>query len=121
MSEQRYEQGMGRPQVDIGRRVVILDVRSFIPEARFVIGDDAEGIPVELASIGDQARVLDVFRNHRPDEVVHAGMIIDPAYRGELSVENARTQLGWEPRYRSIRDGIAQYVEQYRAYHEAAG
>lgn len=43
------------------------------------------------------------------------------ALRGELSVENARTQLGWEPRYRSIRDGIAQYVEQYRAYHEAAG
>ena len=39
-----------------------------------------DGVPLELASIGDQARVLDVFRTHRPDEVVHAGMILDPAY-----------------------------------------
>ena len=36
------------------------------------------------------------------------------ALRAELSIENARTQLGWEPRYASIRDGIAQYVEHYR-------
>jgi nucleoside-diphosphate-sugar epimerase len=115
MSEERYEQGMARPQIDIdarggerkpvadritlvtggagfigghlvralldtGRRVVVLDVRGFIPEARFTIGEDVDELPLELASIGDQARVLDVFRNHRPDEVVHAGMILDPAY-----------------------------------------
>ena len=66
--------------LDTGRRVVVLDVRDFIPEARFTIGEDADDMPVELASIGDQARVLDVFRVHRPDEVVHAGMILDPAY-----------------------------------------
>jgi nucleoside-diphosphate-sugar epimerase len=41
------------------------------------------------------------------------------ALRGELSIENARTQLGWEPRYGSLRDGIAQYLEHYRAYLEA--
>jgi UDP-glucose 4-epimerase len=41
------------------------------------------------------------------------------ALRAELSIENARTQLGWEPRYRSIRDGIAQYVEQYRTFYES--
>jgi UDP-glucose 4-epimerase len=38
------------------------------------------------------------------------------AFRAQLSVENARTQLGWEPQYRSLRDGIAQYAEQYRAF-----
>ena len=38
------------------------------------------------------------------------------ALRGELSIENARTQLGWEPQYGSIRDGIVQYIEQYRAF-----
>ena len=115
MSENRYQQGMARPEIDIGargaerkpvgerttlvtggagfiggnlvrtlldtgRKVVVLDVRDFIPEARFTIGAAAADVPFELASIGDQARVLDVFRVHRPDEVVHAGMILDPAY-----------------------------------------
>lgn len=115
MSENRYQQGMARPDIDIGvrggerkpiderttlvtggagfigghlvralldtgRRVVVLDVREFVPETRFAIGEAVDGVPLELASIGDQARVLDVFRTHRPDEVVHAGMILDPAY-----------------------------------------
>ena len=115
MSEQRYDQGMARPDIDIvaasgelrpvaerttlvtggagfigghlvralldtGRNVVVLDVRGFAPESRFVVGDDAESVPFEIASIADQARVLDIFRVHRPDEVVHAGMILDPAY-----------------------------------------
>lgn len=115
MAENRYQQGMARPKIDIGtgkvarkpvaerttlvtggtgfigghlvrelldtgRRVVVLDVRGFTPAARFAIGPAADSLPLELASIGDQARVLDVFRNHRPDEVVHAGMILDPAY-----------------------------------------
>ncbi len=69
-----------RALLDSGRKVVVLDVRGFIPEARFVLGDDADRIPLEVASIADQARVLDIFRTHRPDEVVHAGMILDPAY-----------------------------------------
>ncbi len=66
--------------LETGRKVVVLDVRGFIPEARFVLGERADSIPLELASIADQARVLDIFRNHQPDEVVHAGMILDPAY-----------------------------------------
>jgi UDP-glucose 4-epimerase len=69
-----------RELLDTGRKVVVLDVRDFIPEARFVIGNDLEALPLEIASIADAARVLDVFRAHRPDEVVHAGMILDPAY-----------------------------------------
>jgi nucleoside-diphosphate-sugar epimerase len=115
MQDSRYEQGMARPEVDIGtagrerppvaertvlvtggagfigghlvqalldtgRTVVVLDVRDFIPEARFAVGDDAGGVTVELGSIGDRARVLDVARTHRPDEIVHMGMILDPAY-----------------------------------------
>ncbi|MCY7303361.1 MAG: NAD(P)-dependent oxidoreductase [Thermoleophilia bacterium] len=115
MGERRYDQGMARPDIDIGaasgerkpvaarttlvtggagfigghlvralldtgRNVVVLDVRGFAPESRFVVGDDAESVPLEIASIADQARVLAIFRVHRPDEVVHAGMILDPAY-----------------------------------------
>ena len=41
-------------------------------------------------------------------------------YRGRLSIENAREQLGWEPRFRNVRDGIADYVERYRAFLETA-
>ena len=69
-----------RALLDTGRNVVVLDVRGLTPEAHFLVGDDAESIPFEIASIADQARVLDIFRVHRPDEVVHAGMILDPAY-----------------------------------------
>jgi nucleoside-diphosphate-sugar epimerase len=37
-------------------------------------------------------------------------------YRGQLSIQNARDQLGWEPRFTDIRDGLADYVERYRAF-----
>jgi nucleoside-diphosphate-sugar epimerase len=38
------------------------------------------------------------------------------AFRGQLSVDNARAQLGWEPAYASLRDGITQYADEYRAF-----
>ncbi|MGH2950057.1 MAG: NAD-dependent epimerase/dehydratase family protein [Solirubrobacteraceae bacterium] len=37
-------------------------------------------------------------------------------YRGRLSIENARAQLGWEPRYRSLAGGVRDYVARYRAF-----
>ena len=116
MNEQRYKQGMARPEIDIGARgprakpVVRADntrdrrrrVHRRTPRARATRhGTQGRGprharlhpggtvhrrrrrrlaSPLEIASIGDQARVLDVFRTHRPDEVVHTGMILDPAY-----------------------------------------
>ena len=40
--------------------------------------------------------------------------------RGQLSIENARAQLGWEPTYGDVRDGIVQYAEQYRAFLDAS-
>jgi nucleoside-diphosphate-sugar epimerase len=43
------------------------------------------------------------------------------AIRGRYSIENARTQLGWEPRFRDLRDGIADYVERFRAFVDAGG
>jgi nucleoside-diphosphate-sugar epimerase len=41
---------------------------------------------------------------------------IEMRYRGVLSIENAREQLGYEPLYADIRDGIAQYIQVYRQY-----
>ena len=37
-------------------------------------------------------------------------------FRGVLSMENARQQLGWSPRYLDMRDGIAEYVARQRAF-----
>ena len=38
------------------------------------------------------------------------------AFRGQLSIDNARDQLGWEPRYADLRDGVTEYAESYRAF-----
>ncbi len=37
-------------------------------------------------------------------------------FRAPLSVANAERQLGWRPRYPIMRDGISEYVDQYRGY-----
>jgi nucleoside-diphosphate-sugar epimerase len=41
--------------------------------------------------------------------------------RGLLSIENARGQLGWEPLYADVRDGVAEYAASYRAFLDAEG
>jgi nucleoside-diphosphate-sugar epimerase len=50
-----------------------------------------------------------------PDTLSEADQMELP-YRGQLSIENSRRQLGWEPRFTDIRDGLADYVERYRAF-----
>jgi UDP-glucose 4-epimerase len=50
-----------------------------------------------------------------PDTLSEADQMELP-YRGRLSIEANREQLGWEPRFRNIRDGLADYVERYRAF-----
>ena len=41
---------------------------------------------------------------------------IELGFRGVLSIENAQQQLGWQPAYRSVRDGVAEYVSTYRQF-----
>ena len=41
---------------------------------------------------------------------------MEASFRGVISIENARSQLGWEPRYASLREGIKQYIEAYREF-----
>ena len=49
-------------------------------------------------------------------DVLSADDQVELGFRGVLSIENARRQLGWEPRYGSLRDGVAEYVATYRAF-----
>ena len=41
---------------------------------------------------------------------------LEVAFRGVLSIDNARQQLGWQPKYWVLRDGIAEYIERYREF-----
>jgi len=41
---------------------------------------------------------------------------MEASFRGVISIENARKQLGWTPRYASLREGIQQYIDAYRDY-----
>jgi len=41
---------------------------------------------------------------------------VEASFRGVISIENAERQLGWTPRYASLRDGIQQYIDAYRSF-----
>jgi UDP-glucose 4-epimerase len=72
-----------------------------------------------LVTAGEVARiVMELVPGSRieiRDTLTEADQMELP-YRGRLAIENARTQLGWEPRFTDIRQGLADYVERYRAF-----
>jgi len=41
---------------------------------------------------------------------------MEASFRGVLSIANAQDQLGWTPKYISLRDGISEYISRYRQY-----
>ena len=53
---------------------------------------------------------IEIADTMTPDDKVEA------SFRGVISIENARTQLGWTPRYASLREGISEYIASYRAF-----
>ena len=46
---------------------------------------------------------------------------VEASFRGVISIANAQAQLGWRPRYASLRDGVQQYIEAYRSFLAATG
>jgi UDP-glucose 4-epimerase len=44
------------------------------------------------------------------------GDLLEIRYRAVLDIKNAREQLGYEPRFANIRDGVVDYIETYRRY-----
>jgi nucleoside-diphosphate-sugar epimerase len=69
-----------RALLDAGRDVLVVDVRDFAPEGRFVVGDTAERLAFEQASVDDRALVFDLVERFRPEEIVHMAMILDPVH-----------------------------------------
>lgn len=82
----------------------------------------ATGGPLRTA-----ADVGAIVRELVPDadvEIGEAWTDVDRAelpFRGRYSIENARTGLGWTPRFAELRAGIADYIERYRAFVAAGG
>jgi nucleoside-diphosphate-sugar epimerase len=66
--------------VESGREVLVLDIKDYAPEGRFILGDRAADVAVEYASIDDRSRFFDLASSFRPTEIVHMAMSIDPAF-----------------------------------------
>jgi nucleoside-diphosphate-sugar epimerase len=72
------------------------------------------------------SQIAGFVRDAVPGADVEIGDTLEPQDRYELqirkrlSIENAREQLGFEPRYTNMRDGVAEYVEHYRDFVEAS-
>jgi nucleoside-diphosphate-sugar epimerase len=67
-------------------------------------------------------RVAEVVKQIIPDADIEIGSgltdndLLEIRYRGVLSIENARQQLGYEPQFGDIEKGVAQYIDVYRRY-----
>jgi UDP-glucose 4-epimerase len=49
-------------------------------------------------------------------DVMTAEDEMEASFRGVISIDNAKQQLGWSPVYASLRDGIGQYISTYRRF-----
>ena len=77
----------------------------------------ATGQPLVTAS--QAARLIAELIPGSSIEVAHAMTPddeVEASFRGVISIENARAQLGWTPRYASLREGVQQYIEAYRSF-----
>ena len=67
---------------------------------------EAARIVAELVP-GSRIRIADTMT---PEDEAEA------SFRGLISIENARAQLGWTPRYTDLREGIGEYISAYREF-----
>jgi nucleoside-diphosphate-sugar epimerase len=82
----------------------------------------ATGLPLRTAS-----DVCSIVRELVPGsqvEIADAWSDVDRAelpIRGQISIDNARTGLGWHPQFSDLRAGIVDYISRVRAYLAAGG
>jgi nucleoside-diphosphate-sugar epimerase len=77
-----------------------------------------------LRTGGDVARIVRELVPGADIEVAEAmaeGDRHELPFRGVISIDNARQQLGYEPRFARLEDGIAEYIERFRAFLDAGG
>lgn len=77
----------------------------------------ATGQPLVTASQAAQ-----IVREAIPNAAIQIGAglseddLVEIRYRGVLSIQNAQEQLGYEPRFAHVRDGVADYITLYQRY-----
>jgi nucleoside-diphosphate-sugar epimerase len=77
----------------------------------------ATGQPLVTAS-----EVAKIIRELLPGASISVSNELSPldemeaSFRGVLSIANAQEQLGWTPKYTSLRDGISEYISRYEQY-----
>jgi nucleoside-diphosphate-sugar epimerase len=71
---------VARLLLERGEEVCLFDVKPLSAEARFTLGGWADRVAVEVGSVDNWPVVLDVVKRYRPRRIVHAAMIIDPAF-----------------------------------------
>ncbi len=77
----------------------------------------ATGQPLVTAS-----EVAEIIRELLPGASISVSDELSPldemeaSFRGVLSIVNAQEQLGWTPKYTSLRDGISEYISRYEQY-----
>lgn len=82
----------------------------------------ATGQPLRTAG-----EVVQIVRSQIADADIEIGPglseadLLEIRYRGILSIDNAREQLGYHPRFARLEDGIAEYIATYRTYREEQG
>lgn len=65
------------------------------------------------------ARVAELVRELVPGAEISIGMgigdedAIEAGFRGRLSIDNARSQLGWSPAFPDVSEGLAEYARRY--------
>jgi nucleoside-diphosphate-sugar epimerase len=120
----RLDRGAGMPRDYIHAK----DFASLV----FAVLSATEGADcVFYAATGEPLRtggdVGAIVRQLVPGAVVEIGDVVteadrkELAFRGRISIENARSQLGWAPVYDSLEAGVAEYIERFRAFLAAGG
>ncbi len=84
---------------------------------RVFFGATGEAL-VTAGDIADHVRDLIPGADIEVGEGLDAFQEIDLKCRAVLSIDNARAQLGFEPRYLQIREGLEDYINKYRQYAE---
>lgn len=87
-------------------------------------GDDADRVfyaatGEALANANDVAEIIMNLIPGANISVSNASTPLDDmeaSFRGVLSIANAREQLGWTPKFTSLREGISEYISRYRDF-----